>query len=391
MSWSPFGDFYYGDDAFDRSDSSMQQLAVVEKCFIRKGHRCDKMLGASKSCFIACPADDELDPMLELIGEKLARAGIEAVVAVKDRAYGQDIFCTKICGKIIESQFCIVILDETVRDGHQVSNPNVYYEYGLMTALGKHIVPLQKDGMALAFNIRSFDTVIYTPKNMGLELDAAIKDAIRAPEAANEAKSEQHLSDRTILRRLELQGLIPPSEGFFLRPTFEDTLFRGFVGRSAPFYPYLLLARIDDDAEIAAHLEDLQVIEYRMNREREVWAADAEQAKSQQSDLQTRIRFEVANDEDDGSEETERARRVVPALQRHLYDLRETSTRLDGQLESTAKIYAGFVLPPSVDQAAFLDQVNAVLATDLIVPTVCSEGRLKFGEYCVDLGSERPS
>ena len=102
------------------------------------------MYGVSKSCFIACPTDDDLEPILELMSEKLTKLGIEPIIAVKERAYGQDIFCTKICGKIIESRFCIVILDDTVKGGTNVPNPNVYYEYGLMTALRKHIIPLQK-------------------------------------------------------------------------------------------------------------------------------------------------------------------------------------------------------------------------------------------------------
>jgi len=392
VSWSLFGDFYYSDDGADRSDSSVQQLAVIEKCFIRKGHRCDKMLAASKSCFVACPADDDLDPMLELITEKLARAGIETVVAVKERAYGQDIFCTKICGKIIESQFCIVILDETVRDGHQTPNPNVYYEYGLMTALGKHIIPLQKDGMSLAFNIQSFDTVKYTPKNMALELDAAIKDAIRAPEAAKEGKSAQHLSERTILRRMELQGLVPVSDSFFLLPVFEDTLFRGFVGRTTPHFPYILLAKIDDEGEMAAHLEDLQVVEYRLNREREAWEVEIAQASQELADLQQRLdSARSASTDEDQSNEGENARRTMTVLQRRIYELRETVSRLNGQIESTAMIYVGFVLPASMSPDNVMAQVNDVLSTELIVPTVGSDGILKFGEYSVDLGSERPS
>lgn len=85
-----------------------------ERCFIRKGHKCEKNFGASKSCFIACPDNDELEPIITIISERITKAGYEPIRAVKERAYGQDIFCTKICGKIIESRFCIVILDDTI-------------------------------------------------------------------------------------------------------------------------------------------------------------------------------------------------------------------------------------------------------------------------------------
>jgi hypothetical protein len=152
---------------------------INEWCFIRKEHKCGKMFGPSKSCFIACPTNDDLEPILGLMSEKLSKAGIEPIIAVKERAYGQDIFCTKICGKIIESRFCIVILDDSIKNGTNIPNPNVYYEYGLMTALRKHIIPLQKEDLELAFNIQSYDTTKYNNKNINLELDSAIRDAIR--------------------------------------------------------------------------------------------------------------------------------------------------------------------------------------------------------------------
>jgi len=82
--------------------------------------------------------------MLALISEKLQKSQVEPIIAVKERAYGKDIFCTKICGKIIESKFCMTILDDTIKNGVNVPNPNIYFEYGLMTALKKYIIPLQK-------------------------------------------------------------------------------------------------------------------------------------------------------------------------------------------------------------------------------------------------------
>jgi len=140
---------------YNLDESKSKQLKINEQCFIRKDHKCGKMFGASKSCFIACPSENGIEITLELISEKLTKAGIEAIIAVKERAYGQDIFCTKICGKIIESRFCLVILDDSIIEKRNIPNPNVYYEYGLMTALQKHIIPLQKDNLKLAFNLLS--------------------------------------------------------------------------------------------------------------------------------------------------------------------------------------------------------------------------------------------
>jgi len=151
--------FYGHNRGFLRFENLLQptQFREIPKCVVRKDHSCGKFLGASKSCFVACPSTEEVETMLALIIEKLTKIGVEPVIAIKERAYGQDIFCTKICGKIIESQFCLVILDDTIEpingSGANIPNPNVYYEYGLMTALGKYVIPLQKEGQELAFNI----------------------------------------------------------------------------------------------------------------------------------------------------------------------------------------------------------------------------------------------
>jgi len=128
---------------------------------------------------------------------------------VKERAYGQDIVCTKICGRIIESRFCVVILDEVDRDGVNIANPNVYYEYGLMTALRKHVIPLQRDGMSLAFNIQSQDTVKYNARNMADELERAIRDAIAQTEPGHHrGETDVPVGTRGIRRRLELAGYV---------------------------------------------------------------------------------------------------------------------------------------------------------------------------------------
>ena len=227
-----------------QSRPSLESFKINEQCFIRKEHKCGKIHGASKSCFIACPTDDDLEPILELMSEKLSKNGIEPIIAVKERAYGQDIFCTKICGKIIESRFCVVILDDTITKKTNIPNPNVYYEYGLMTSLRKQIIPLQKDGLDLAFNIQSYDTVKYSPRNISAELDRAIKDAIRITDSKEKEDKNNMISDKSILRKFEMAGLQARQEGWFLNEVIEDTNFKGFGQYEERFYVYL--ARIND-------------------------------------------------------------------------------------------------------------------------------------------------
>lgn len=243
------------------------QFREIAKCFVRKDHTCGKFLGASKSCFVACPSTEEVEIMLELITEKLIKIGIEPVIAIKERAYGQDIFCTKICGKIIESQFCLVILDDSVetRDGTVISipNPNVYYEYGLMTALGKHVIPLQKEGQELAFNIQAHDTIKYTPRNLSAELDRALKDATKITEEDRSGyQYAAAISERLFSRCLEINGYQRTGYRWFLADDIDDTVFAGY--RHPERVEYLFFTVANDRELLRASLTDVQVIIRRL-------------------------------------------------------------------------------------------------------------------------------
>jgi len=89
----------------------------------------------------------------------------------------QEIVCSKICKNIIGSTFCIAILTEVTpkssdgkpSEGNNNSlkwpNAKVYFEYGMMTALNKDIIPLQKKGQDLNFDIRNLDLVLYDEIN----------------------------------------------------------------------------------------------------------------------------------------------------------------------------------------------------------------------------------
>jgi len=59
MSWTNKYQYLYG--AKERKHP-VESFGTNENCFIRKEHRCGKFYGASKSCFIACPTDEEIEP-----------------------------------------------------------------------------------------------------------------------------------------------------------------------------------------------------------------------------------------------------------------------------------------------------------------------------------------
>jgi hypothetical protein len=264
MSWKRGGPRYAGRVWHETvpGGPAPRRFKVNDRCFFRKDHSCEKTFGASKSCFVACPSDAQSENVIDLIVEKLARLGIDAVVAVREKSYGQDIVCTKICGKIIESQFCVVILDDAIEDGTAIPNPNVYYEYGLMTALGKHIVPLQREGHELAFNIQSYDTIKYTARSLSAELDRALRDAVQAPDEAEQEHEASTRADHFTLRRLELAGFTPAGEAWPLRDVIGDTPFRGFTNASGP--EAVFVAKIDVQPDLAMLLDDLPVVLLRV-------------------------------------------------------------------------------------------------------------------------------
>lgn len=260
--------FEYGAYRNGYLHSEPTSFKQIQNCFVRKDHTCGKFLGASKSCFIACPSDDDIVPLLSLISEKLTKIGIEPVIAIKDRAYGQDIFCTKICGKIIESQFCLVILDDTIKkytktQSSNVPNPNVYYEYGLMTSLGKHLIPLQKSAQELAFNIQTHDTIKYTPGNLPGELDRAFKDAIKITKEVSETSSSAAITPRRLIdRSLEISGYIKQGYKWFLSDEIEDTGFTGY--NNQPDGSLLFLSTANSKTELENCLTDIQVLIKRL-------------------------------------------------------------------------------------------------------------------------------
>jgi len=343
MSWH--SNYYWEDENRTNRDA----LSVNEQCFIRKDHKCGKMFGASKSCFIACPTDDKIEPILGLMSEKLSKVGIEPIIAVKERVYGQDIFCTKICGRIIESRFCIVILNDSMHDGKNIPNPNVYYEYGLMTSLRKHLIPLQKEDLELAFNIQSYDTIKYSDRNISGELDRAIKDAVRITEAKEKEDTATSLSEKTLLRKLELAGLDLRDNEWILADAINDTSFKGYGQYQKGFYVYL--GKIDDASEFKDYLEELGVVLYRTEKkvkELEALQHDREQQKAE-------LIMEKTHP-DVGIPLSRRA-----SLPREIERVEESILEGKHKLALMTTIFIGFIIRSAVKADKFISDVEELL------------------------------
>lgn len=353
---------------------SVRPFKVNERCFIRKEHKCGKIFGASKSCFIACPDEEGLEPILELFSEKLAKVGIETIIAVKERAYGQDIFCTKICGKIIESKFCVTILDDSIVDGKNIPNPNVYYEYGLMTSLGKHIIPLQKEDLKLAFNIQSYDTIKYTFGNIGTELDRAIKDAIKITESRDkEDKKAGIFPEKSILRSFELSGFKLKEENWFLSDVINDTEFRGFGQYDKDFYAYL--GKLDDQEEMQTYLDDLNIVLYRTEKKFEELTREIQEKEKEIADLE--------------SDTPQATARFFSGSRERLYHDERLNEDLKDEKEKVAlmrHMYIGFIINPKIDGSDFIKKVETMVSKyQRFSLTYNKNSEILFGDIKVNL------
>jgi hypothetical protein len=364
----------------------IRPFKMNEQCFVRPDHECGKVFGASKSCFIACPSDDELEPILALISEKLQKSHIEPIIAVKERAYGKDIFCTKICGKIIESKFCLTILNDTIKDGVNVPNPNVYFEYGLMTALKKYIIPLQKEELKLAFNIQSHDTIKYNPKNLSIELDRAIRDAIYYTDNVEkkDLKNEKSvISTKGIIRDFEIAGFVIKDRDWFLNDIIGDTHFRGFGHDENKFYVYLGL--IDSLNDCETYLDDLNILLYRTEKRFE---------QLQQGETQLKDEIAKFSKTMNLSERTTRGPATLTSVraQDHITRLDEKLTDNLSKQTNLKTLYVGFVNRGNLDITEFEKNCSKIISEyPRVVLVVSTDDQISFGNVIVNLKAFKSS
>jgi len=169
-----------------------------ENCFVGMPS-CGYGYESAKSCFLACPSDEKYTLVIDTIKNIVESRQYECHIALKRIDPGNFAFCTKICSRIIQSQFCIVLLDLSLDETNskEYPNPNVHLEYGMMISQNKHIIPLQDEKYELAFNIAPLDTIKYNLSNLKTKVTEAIDNAI-----ARVAKST-------------ISGQIPPGPEIF--------------------------------------------------------------------------------------------------------------------------------------------------------------------------------
>ena len=141
--------------------------------------RCDFVFSSTRTCFIAYGFKEsplEMSVLRKLLEERT----IQPVEAGGELAPAQSAFCAKICSKIITSQFCIVLINNDLVNGKEIPNANVNMEYGMMLGFNKYVIPFQKEGQSLPFNVSGLDTVKYDPTDFERLATHALDQAIEA-------------------------------------------------------------------------------------------------------------------------------------------------------------------------------------------------------------------
>jgi len=201
-------------------------LTVNPRCVVRD-RPCGNVFGGASLCFVASPAAQHVERELDVIRALAGDNQLEPYVAVDHYDPAMDIFCQKICTKIIEARVCVVILTEPEdAQGQTFPNPNVHYEYGLMTAWRKPTIPVQREDQTLAFNIRSLDTIKYSHSDFLQKFSHALRVKLTTIEEDLEGTGDISDLHNGLRIYMELQGY-----SYMTRSTFaDDTNFVAFYG-----------------------------------------------------------------------------------------------------------------------------------------------------------------
>ena len=209
-----------------------------EKCIIGSP-RCDYVFSSTRSCFIAYGFSDS--PLeMGIIKRILESKEIAAIEAGGNLTPAQNVFCTKICSKIITSQFCVVLLNNEEANGREIPNANVNMEYGLMMGFNKYIIPFQKRSQKLPFNVVNLDTVKYDGYDFERLAVAAIDQAIAATSQTGSTNNpiDQKLDIFLITKKYLISSIADPGNKsiFDLGAQLGFNLLHDFTGMNYAFF-----------------------------------------------------------------------------------------------------------------------------------------------------------
>lgn len=200
----------------------MAQAPMNDSCIVGLP-TCGYAFNSARMAFVAAPGDDEFRLELNILEDLLKEKGYEAYIALQKLEPNTFAFCTKICSRIITSQFCIVLLNSSSHRADptvKIPNANVHLEYGLMLGFKKYILPFQREQDTLAFNVSPLDIVKYSGANFKTKANDAIDGAILAAGTTNrptETIVSPELFRYLALRGLRISDVTTPNAGGFYR------------------------------------------------------------------------------------------------------------------------------------------------------------------------------
>jgi|GEM_PF-3107539 len=177
--------------------------------------------------FIIGSGSPEFTDDLNVIIEVLDGKGLKGDFALlNDEEKGFDAFCNKICSQILNSQFCIVMLNDPIALEYidkatkedrifRAPRPNVYYEYGIAVARKKRIIPLIRgEMMPLPFDVQHLDAIVYNNEE---DLKNQLRDTIDAT-LGKPIREDTIKSPELELALLDGEG--NPANSIVVSPTF---------------------------------------------------------------------------------------------------------------------------------------------------------------------------
>lgn len=271
-------------------------------------------------------------------------------------------------------------MDDNITEGKNFPNPNVYYEYGLMTSLRKHIIPLQKEGQKLAFNIQSYDTIKYNNSNMSSEMERALRDAVRITDESKVPGNDEEISERSMLRRIEISGLqqVTEEDSEEVNELIYDTQFKAFSkNRDRSF---VFLGKIDNEDDMLTCLEDLDIVIYRIEKMIKTASDSLEPLqtrigllKEQISNLSTPTRLGEERDK----------KREIEAIERRLFIFNQREQQF-------SEVVFGFIVGKDLDSQKQISKITELVSQNKRYLCGFSiNGELTIGDINIDFRSHK--
>lgn len=231
----------------------------------------------------------------------------------------------------------------------------------------------------MAFNIQSHDTIKYSSKNVGAEIETAIRDAIKLTNEKKKENSYENLVNKSILRKLELAGFEITDKNWILSNVIEDTAFKGFMHRDKNFNAHV--GKIDNLIDIQTYIDDLGVVIYRTERKIKSLQEEYDRLNEQCESIAKTIAGEYPM-----LLTGHYASRPESPLQEKFNSIQSKIAVYRTTLKRASKIFLAFIVNPKIDLSTFPETCNLLVKEhSRYIITISRDSKIKFEDTSVDL------